>query len=92
MECAQCHDHKYDPISQEDYYQFFAFFNQAADPGMQSRKGNQSPIVNVLDDSLIAKVPAIEKKVANLKQAAGRTLRLRIRMRCQAWLTDPRAR
>ena len=43
MECGQCHSHKYDPISQKEYYQFYAFFNQAADPGMQTRNGNQSP-------------------------------------------------
>ncbi|MCA9065870.1 MAG: DUF1549 domain-containing protein, partial [Planctomycetaceae bacterium] len=29
--CAQCHSHKYDPISQQDYYQLFAFFNQCRD-------------------------------------------------------------
>jgi hypothetical protein len=29
--CAKCHDHKYDPITQRDYYQLFAFFNQAQD-------------------------------------------------------------
>src|SRR5690606_1793166 len=43
MQCGQCHSHKYDPISQEDYYRFFAYFNQAADPGMQTRQGNQTP-------------------------------------------------
>src|SRR5262249_8325938 len=29
--CAQCHDHKFDPFSQRDYYQFFAFFNSDAE-------------------------------------------------------------
>lgn len=32
--CAQCHDHKFDPISHEEYYQFFAFFNQQDEPGL----------------------------------------------------------
>ncbi|MGI9243003.1 MAG: DUF1549 domain-containing protein, partial [Verrucomicrobiales bacterium] len=48
MECAQCHDHKYDPISQEDYYQFYAYFNNTTDPGMQTRNGNQAPVVSVI--------------------------------------------
>jgi hypothetical protein len=31
--CAQCHDHKYDPYTQQEYFQFFAFFNNTADGG-----------------------------------------------------------
>ncbi len=33
--CSQCHDHKYDPISQRDYYRFFAFFNNANEPELE---------------------------------------------------------
>lgn len=31
MQCARCHSHKFDPLTQRDYYRFFAFFNQIAD-------------------------------------------------------------
>jgi hypothetical protein len=34
FECAHCHDHKYDPISQKDYYRTFAFFNQVPEKGL----------------------------------------------------------
>ncbi len=36
LECARCHDHKYDPISQKDYYQTFAFFNSVKEVGIES--------------------------------------------------------
>ncbi|MBL61931.1 MAG: hypothetical protein CMI30_00845 [Opitutae bacterium] len=62
MECAQCHSHKYDPISQKEYYQFYAFYNNNSDPGMQTRRGNQAPVVNVVDVGQSKKIAAIEKR------------------------------
>ena len=45
--CAQCHEHKYDPISQKEYYQFYAYFNINSDKGMQTRNGNSAPLIKV---------------------------------------------
>lgn len=63
MECAQCHNHKYDPITQEEYYQFFAYFNQAADPGKQTRNGNQAPVVDLHDKSKLAQADTLQKQL-----------------------------
>lgn len=41
--CARCHDHKYDPISQREFYQLFAFFNQVPEPGKYIRNDNSMP-------------------------------------------------
>jgi len=68
MECAQCHNHKYDPITMDDYYRFFAYFNQASDPGMQSRNGNQSPTVDVFDATQQARAASLREQLPPLEQ------------------------
>ena len=45
--CARCHDHKYDPISQKDYYRFFAFFNTIAEKGLDGEDGNAAPMLEL---------------------------------------------
>ena len=68
MECAQCHDHKYDPISQSEYYQFYAYFNNTADPGMQTRQGNQSPVVDVYDERHQARLAELQAEIDSKKK------------------------
>jgi hypothetical protein len=43
FECAKCHDHKFDPITQKDYYSTFAFFNQVSEKGYQGDIFSGSP-------------------------------------------------
>ena len=42
--CARCHDHKYDPFTQKEFYQLFAYFNNVPEHG-RSRRGNCSPYI-----------------------------------------------
>ena len=51
FECARCHDHKYDPIPQRDYYRFFAFFDQTSESGGQRRSGRLAPSMPFVADS-----------------------------------------
>lgn len=45
--CARCHDHKYDPISQKEYYQLFAYFNNVPEWGIGPNNGNSPPFIQV---------------------------------------------
>lgn len=62
MGCGRCHDHKYDPISQKEFYKFYAFFNNTEDRGFyEETRGNMGPQVYL---------PSFEqqKKLAELDQ------------------------
>jgi hypothetical protein len=45
MGCARCHDHKYDPIRQKEFYQVFAFFNNIPESGRAIKVGNSPPLI-----------------------------------------------
>ena len=55
--CAQCHTHKYDPLTHEEYYQFFAFFNQTAD----SDKYDNRPFITFPTEEQSKRLKEIEK-------------------------------
>ncbi|MEC8252106.1 MAG: PSD1 and planctomycete cytochrome C domain-containing protein [Planctomycetota bacterium] len=50
FECARCHDHKYDPLPQRDYYRFYAFFNQTSETGGGRSGGRLAPSMGFLAD------------------------------------------
>ena len=45
LACARCHSHKFDPITQEDFYRFFAFFNNVPENGRAIKLGNSPPMI-----------------------------------------------
>ncbi len=45
VECARCHDHKFDPLTQRDYYSLFAFFNSVPETGEDGRVANAMPMI-----------------------------------------------
>ncbi|MEQ1850702.1 MAG: PSD1 and planctomycete cytochrome C domain-containing protein [Chthoniobacteraceae bacterium] len=72
LECAQCHDHKYDPISQKDYYGIFAFFNSTAleadraKPNVPGSIAFQGPAMDIADASTQAAREKIRRQIAAL--------------------------
>jgi hypothetical protein len=66
MGCARCHDHKYDPIKQRQFYEFFAFFNTIPEKGLDGREGNAEPL-------LLMPTGEQQNEIAELKAAIKKT-------------------
>lgn len=69
--CARCHDHKYDPITQKDFYQLFAFFNSIEEPGIYSQEPNANralePFLRVPSSEQLAERERLERKLTEAK-------------------------
>ncbi|NHE57560.1 PSD1 and planctomycete cytochrome C domain-containing protein [Cyclobacterium plantarum] len=66
MECAGCHDHKYDPVSQKEYYQLYSFFNNIREKGIESVVGGpetyaKRPFMEITDEDVNAILGFINK-------------------------------
>jgi mono/diheme cytochrome c family protein len=61
--CAQCHDHKYDPLSQREYFQLYAILNNTAD----ADRRDEAPVVRIPWDAVDAERAAIEREIAEIE-------------------------
>ncbi|MBL9201101.1 MAG: PSD1 domain-containing protein [Opitutaceae bacterium] len=69
--CARCHDHKFDPIKQTDYFAFYDIFNQMSETGSASGGGGRSgAVAPVLDLSTPAEAEAVRKAQAGIEAVA----------------------
>ena len=62
MACAQCHDHKYDPLSQQEYFQLYAILNNTAD----ADRRDESPVVRIPWEPVDTARAALEKEIAEV--------------------------
>ncbi len=72
MNCCRCHDHKYDPISQKEFYQMFAFFNSVEESGVLAPRGdkgqNTPPLYHLKSPTDEARLVEYASKRSELEQ------------------------
>jgi hypothetical protein len=71
VECARCHDHKYDPITQKEFYRLYSFFNNNNETGQIPYSGVPSPTVILEDDASSRKLGALRAEAARVELEIG---------------------
>src|SRR3989441_6721416 len=69
MGCARCHDHKYDPIKQKDFYRFFAFFNTVPERGLDGYEGNAVPVLQLPTPEQKRQMDDLNEQIASVLTA-----------------------
>lgn len=67
LSCARCHDHKYDPVSQRQFYSLYAFFHNVPENGLGGRHGNSPPWIVTPTDLDAEKLHTIEEELNQLQ-------------------------
>ena len=70
FECARCHDHKFDPISQKDYYRLFAFFDNVPELGEAGRVANAVPMIPAPTADQIERIAELRARIERLESEA----------------------
>jgi mono/diheme cytochrome c family protein len=64
--CARCHDHKYDPVTQKEYYRLFAYFNNLPESGGVDRRRGANPAIEMPTREQTEKIAALKKSLGEL--------------------------
>jgi mono/diheme cytochrome c family protein len=78
LACTECHDHKYDPFTQKEFYQLYAYFNNVPEKGLDGNQSNPVPSIQVPLESQTAELNRLQTQVAEVeRQAAAELAKLR---------------
>ncbi len=66
--CARCHDHKFDQLTQKEFYGLFAFFNSIEETGRVDRGGNANPVLSLPTPEQITRKKTLEAEQSQLQQ------------------------